>query len=101
MKLTTMIAAGALALSSTAAMAQSGTGGANAPRAGAMGNPAGNSANGISGPQTTGSTAGAGNNGTITGPGGVATNPSGNSLINSSPSGSTLSPAGQGSTLNR
>jgi hypothetical protein len=102
MKLTTIALAGALALSSTLAFAQSSGTSAGGSTAGATGS-TGSSTSGTggtvgqgTGPSTTGTTS---PNGNTTNP---AMNPSGNTLApNASPSGSTLAPTGPGSGLNR
>jgi hypothetical protein len=100
MKLLTIALAGALALSSTFALAQSSSGGAGGSSttggSAATGSTTGSSVNGV---QT--GNPGSTTTGRATGPNSTA-NPSGNTLApNGSPSGSTLQPTGPGSGLKR
>src|ERR1700730_6629021 len=101
MRITTMALAGALALSSTFALAQSSGGTAGGGSAG--GSVTGGTTTGSSSGNTTGGTAGSSTSSTTSGRmGPSSTNPSGNTLAPSgSPSGSTLTPTGPGSGIGR
>jgi hypothetical protein len=101
MRLTTVIFAGALALSSISLAQAAGPGGAagsaGASSTGATSAPAAVPPAG----SPPGATTGQAKPGAMGDPTGAAANPSGNSLINTSPSGSTLDQTGKGTTNRR
>src|ERR1700722_20178496 len=102
MKLATIALAGALALSSSIAMAQgAGAGGAAGSAGGTSGGVSGSPSPSGGMAPATGATTGQSRPGAMGNPGAATANPSGSTLVNPSPSGSTIDSTGTGSGTRR